>query len=99
MKKIILSFALLCFGLCAFAYDTTPFIKPSSGIKNYVKTDYTIVSKFGDYFRSPKLKFRHVFNEQGLEIESVTLSTTDEIMDKIIYAYDEKNNLLGQTCY
>ena len=98
MKKI-LSFALISIlGLNTFAFDNSAFIKPNGNVKNYVKTDYTITSKFGEYFRTPSAKFIHTFNENNLEIENSEITLDGKQIDKISYEYDTQGNLITQTC-
>lgn len=99
MKKIILSIFVSLIGFCAFAFDAAPFLSPQGNVKSYVKTDYSISSKFGEYFRSPKAKFKHIYNDSGLEISSTQYSPSDVIIDKIVYEYDIENRLTSQTCY
>ncbi len=98
MKKtfIVLSAAALAANL--YAFDPAPAITVTGAISSYTKTDYTITEKFGDYYRSPKAKYVHVFDAAGKQIETSELSIKDVLVDKITYTYDSNNNLTNTVC-
>lgn len=98
MKKtlIVLSAAALAANL--YAYDASPVISASGSIASYTKTEYSITEKFGDYYRSPKAKYVHVFDSTGKQTESTELTIKDALVDKIEYAYDAKGNLVSTIC-
>ena len=65
MKKIlatIISVGLTC---SVFAFDPSMNLKPMGSVKEYTKMDYTITEKFGDYYRSPKSKYVHIYDGKG----------------------------------
>ena len=97
MKKVVSS--LLVLGISVFAFAGEPLLVnvPTGNVKSYIKTDYTIASKFGEYFRTPSAKYQHVFNEYGQEIENSSLTTDGKVLDKITYSYDSKGNITTQT--
>ena len=99
MKKFFSCVITFCLGLCAFAFDATAFLAPASGVKSYIKTDYTIASKFGEYFRTPNAKYQHIFNNFGQEVENSELSVDGKIVDKVVYSYDSKGRIVEQTGY
>lgn len=98
MKKIYAILFSIFIGTVAFAYDNSAFVLPASGANSYTKTTYTVASKFGEYFRTPKAKFLHTFNALGQEIENVELTIDGKLVEKVIYEYDSKGNLLTQKC-
>lgn len=99
MKKFILCTILPSLCLSLFAFDTTPFLKPNGNATSYVKTDYSVTAKFGDYYRSPSVKFKHTFDSFGREIESAEFTPTDVAIDKVIYEYNTNGLLTSQSCY
>ncbi|MBR5096999.1 MAG: hypothetical protein IK094_07850 [Treponema sp.] len=98
MKKLSLSVLLIAFGFFAFAFDDSPFMKPNGEPKSYLQTDFTITTKFGDYFRTPAVKYKHTFNADGLEIESAEYSVTGQLASKMLYEYTADKQLASQSC-
>ena len=96
MKKSLFILAAAFISVQAFAFDTEASIKPL-GAKEYTKTIYQITEKFGDYYRSPRAKFVHVFDATGREIEASELTSKDSLVDRISYKY-EGNNLVETVC-
>ena len=76
MKKVLLSALIATAGFLAFAFDDSPFMKPNGEPKSYTQTEFTISTKFGDYYRTPAVKYKHTFNDAGLEIESAEYSAS-----------------------
>ena len=70
MKKVFSSLFVLGFSFFTFAGEPVLTTAPTGGVKSYIKTDYVVASKFGEYFRTPSAKYQHVFNEFGQEIEN-----------------------------
>ena len=99
MKKVFLSGLLIACGIFAFAFDDSPFMRPNGSPKSYTQTDFTITTKFGDYFRTPAVKFKHIINEDGLEIESAEYSVTGQLVDKIVYEYTADKQIASQSCF
>ena len=99
MKKFIATAISLCLGISAFAFDGSAFLAPAAGVKSYIKTDYLVSSKFGEYFRTPNVKYQHVFNNFGQEVENTELTVDGKIVDKIVYEYDAAGRIVSQTGY
>ena len=97
MKKFISAALISLLGLMAFAFEPGANFTPMGGVKSYIKTDYTVTSKFGEYFRTPNAKFQHVFNAYGQEIENSSLTLDGKVLDKITFEYDSKGNVTAQT--
>jgi len=74
-------------------------MKPNGSPKSYTQTEFTITTKFGDYFRTPSIKYKHTFNDDGLEIESGEYSISGQLASKIVYEYTEDKQLASQSCY
>lgn len=98
MKKIMAFLLAAGLSVSLFATDIFKYVPIKGNPKNYVKTEYTIASKFGNYFRTPSIKYLHTFNADGQEIESSELTPRDIPLNKITSTYDENNNLIEQTC-
>ncbi|MCR4823087.1 MAG: hypothetical protein K5873_09480 [Treponema sp.] len=97
MKKLLTILAAGVIAAQLFAFDPEVSIKPAGSVSEYTKTDYQITEKFGDYYRSPKAKYVHVFDASGLETESSELTSKDALVDHIAYKY-EGNNLVERIC-
>lgn len=99
MKKI-LSFILAgAMATSLFAYDIASGASLKTKAKTVTRTDFTIVSKFGEYFRTPNTKIVYKYDDAGLLIESSELTARDVLINRIANTYDELGNLVGQTCY
>lgn len=99
MKKVLISALVFAAGFLAFAFDDSPFMKPNGAPKSYTQTEFTISTKFGDYFRTPAVKYKHTFNEAGLEIESAEYSVAGQLASKIVYEYGPDKQIASQSCY
>ncbi len=98
MKKIISSLCVALAGSLLFAYDIASEAQIKDGAKSVTRTDFSIVSKFGEYFRTPSTKFTYILDANGKTLESAELTARDAIINKITNVYDEKGNLKEQTC-
>lgn len=97
MKKSVFLLAFGVLGFNIYAFDPAPALVPVGNVKDYTKTDYTITEKFGDYYRSPKAKYVHVFDENGRQTETSEFTGKDVPVDRIVYSYDEAGNLVSTT--
>ena len=98
MKRSVILALVFFIGCALFADEILNYAPIKGNIKNYTKTEYSIASKFGNYFRTPSVKFSHAFDENGLEVESTELSAKDAVLNKINSVYDEENRLKEQIC-
>lgn len=98
MKKSFILGLIFFIGCSLFADDILSYTPIKGNVKKYTKTEFSIASKFGNYFRTPSVKYSHTFNEKGLEVESSELSPKDAVINKINSVYDDQNNLIEQTC-
>ncbi len=97
MKKTLFILTAAILSVQAFAFETDASVKPAGSAKEYTKTVYQITEKFGDYYRSPRAKFVHIFDATGREIEASELTSKDSLVDRIVYKYDGKN-LIETVC-
>lgn len=97
MKKFILATAALFIAASAFAYDDTTFA-PKGNLSTYTKTEYSVVTKFGEYYRTPVLKHVHLYDADGYETTTNSYNAKDALLDKTTYKYTAEMNL-GQTQY
>lgn len=96
MKKLLaLGFAAYL-SVALFAVDVFTYTSMKGPVKNYTQIDYSVASKFGNYYRTPNLKVIHVFDSLGREIESTELTARDVVLDKITNAYDAFGNITEQ---
>lgn len=99
MKKILFaSFAVAALAVNLYAFDSEASLQPVGGARQYTKTEYTITEKFGDYYRSPRAKFVHVFDASGKETEASELTNKDAPVDHVSYSYDARGRLAEQVC-
>lgn len=98
MKKL-LTF-MICAGLSIslFAADIFTYAPINGSIKSYTETQYSIASKFGNYFRTPSTKITHEYNEKGLQIASTEFTSRDAVVDKITSKYDANDRLIENVC-
>ena len=96
MKKILSLAFVASFAISLFAADIFEYVPLKGNPKNYTKIEYSIASKFGNYFRTPKVKYLHVFDEEGKETESSELTPRDVVQNTISSVYDDNGNLIEQ---
>lgn len=99
MKKLLSFIFVATFSLSLFATDIFSYIPLNGNVKSYTRTDYTITSKFGNYYRTPNVKFVKTFNASKKEIESSELTPKDSLINKITSVYDFDGNLTEQSCF
>jgi hypothetical protein len=97
MKKIVSIMLASTLALSTFAFDTEEFT-PVGNVSSYTKTEYSVTTKFGDYFRMVNAKYVHVYDGSGLEIETSTYNSKDALVDKVTYTYDTSRNLTSCVC-
>ena len=83
MKKLICGFVISVLGLSLFAYDIASEVKIKGSVKNYTRTDFSVVSKFGEYFRTPSTKTVYSIDSAGNVLESTETTARDVLINKI----------------
>lgn len=98
MKKLLTAACALSTFFSAFAFDSETVV-PAGTVKSYTKTNYTISSKFGTFYRTPETKYVHTYNNAGLEAERTETTGTDVLTDRMTFQYDMSNLLLSTTLF
>ena len=94
MKKLICfsAAALLSFQFFAVDIFSTGTVNLSGSVQSFTRTDYSVTTKFGNYFRTPAAKTTHNFTE-GKETEEIHLTPRDVVIRKVTFTYDDDGNL------
>lgn len=96
MKKILSLILAAGITISVFATDIFTYAPLKGNIEAYKKTEYSIASKFGNYYRTPSVKFSHIFDAAGNEVESSELTPKEDTINTIVSTYDSLGNMLGQ---
>lgn len=99
MKKILLGIIAAAFVTSLYAVDIFSYVPVTGNFKNYTQIDYSITTKFGNYFRTPSSKVIHTLNTSGKEVETSELTPKDVILDRTVSKYDVYGNLIEQATY
>ncbi len=97
MKKILSLVLAAGFSFSLFAANIFTYAPLTGSVKSYTQTEFSIASKFGNYFRTPSTKYNHVFDENGNEVELNEMTPRDAVINKLSSVYDEDGNLAEQT--
>ena len=93
MKKIITALCVASIGASLFAYDIASEFQVKGAAKSVTRTDFSVVSKFGEYFRTPSTKILYTLDGSGKTVESSELTARDSVINKIKNTYDASGNL------
>lgn len=96
MKKIICAVCAAAVGFSAFAYDVTANYQIKGNAKSVVRTDYSITSKFGEYYRTPSTKVVYSYDENGKLLESSEMTARDVLVNKVENKFNEEGLLVEQ---
>lgn len=99
MKKLIFTAFLGLFGASLFAYDIASISQLKTKARSVTETDFSIVSKFGEYFRTPSVKYVYSYDSRGRITESSEFTPRNSLENRIANTYDANGNLSSQTCY
>lgn len=94
MKKTLLIAAAALMTSALFAYDEE-ILEFNGTPATYTKTEYSVTSKFGEYFRTVDMKHVHTYSD-GLMTKTVSLNPKDEVLDSIEYEYGEDKKLASE---
>ena len=89
MKKTAFFAVAVLSAFSAFADNFSTGFTPAGNVTSYTKTNYSVTSKFGEYFRSVSEKEVHNFSN-GQETEYSLLNAKDELITKTTYTYNAK---------
>lgn len=101
MKKFIFSLLVFSVFVCSttFALDIASFYEIKGNAKSMTRTDFSIVSKFGEYYRTPSSKVVYKLDSSTKVLESTETDAHDILVNKIVNTYDGDKNLTAQVCY
>lgn len=99
MKKILCILCAATFSLSAFAFDVSAEYQVVGNPKSVTRTDYSIASKFGEYFRTPSSKFSYKYDAKGKLLESSEFTPRDVLVNRIQNSFDESGNIVEQIGY
>ena len=99
MKKLICfgAAALLSFQFFAVDIFSTGAVSLTGKVQSFTRTDYSVTTKFGNYFRTPAAKTTHNFTD-GKETEEIHLTPRDVVIRKVVFTYDDDGNLSEKAC-
>lgn len=98
MKKIFALVMSAGLSLSLFAADIFTYAPINGNIKSYTETQYSIASKFGNYFRTPSAKITHEYDAKGLSVASTEYTPRDVVLNKITSKYDNSGKLIEEIC-
>ena len=84
MKKIALMAVTVLMTGSLFAFDND-LLEFKGKPESYTKTEYSVTSRFGEYFRTVSIKHVHTF-ANGLRMGTVFYSPMDE--DVCLFSYE-----------
>lgn len=99
MKKSFIAFCFIVSTSSIFAYDIASKVQLKTKAKTVTQTDFTIISRFGEYFRTPSEKYIYSYDSEGKMTESSALTPRDVLENRISYSYDALGNLVKQVCF
>lgn len=91
MKKSALIAAIALISGSVFAFDSDP-ITPAGNVDSFTKTEYSVASKFGEYFRTVSVKHVHTYTN-GLRTMIASYTAKDELVDKTEYTYNDEKQM------
>ena len=99
MKKILAAVFAASLSLSVFGLDVMDYVPLKDGVKSYTCTEYSIATKFGDYFKTITGKVTHTIDAAGNDAESVQYSPRGNLENTVKTTYDSMGNTLNQTLY
>lgn len=94
MKKVIFACAAFILSLSVFAKDITALIPLQPGVKEYTVVEYSINTRFGEYYKTPSSKVVHKIDAAGNDVESTEYSGRGNPEITIKSSYDSLGNPL-----
>jgi len=99
MKKIISAVCAAFLSLSVFGGDFAnimDYVPLKDGVKSYTKTEYSIATKFGDYFKTSKDKEVHTLDAAGNDIDITVISPRGDTVYTVKTTFDSMGNSLLQ---
>lgn len=97
MKKLIACFVSGLLSLSLFGLDIFSYVSLPENVKSVTCSEYSITTKFGDYFKTPAGKITRTFDANGNETESAAYTARGLLEDKMLSEYDDSGNIKSQT--
>lgn len=94
MKEIALFTAVALLAGSVFAFDTE-ILDFKGTPESYTKTEYSVTSRFGEYFRTVAIKHVHTY-AGGLKREVASYSAKDELLDIVSYEYTSDRKIQSE---
>ena len=94
MKNIASCALTVLLAVCLYAQTYEVELTPKGSVSSYTKTSYTVVSRFGDYYRTVSEREVHVL-QSGREIEVSLFGSKDESLGKSTITYDPSGKKLS----
>lgn len=94
MKKLISCFVCGFLAFSIFAVDILDFVSVKSDVKEMTSTEYSVASKFGDYFKTNTGKTVFMFDETGKIYEKAFYDARGNLFRDMRYTFSVNGNLL-----
>ena len=98
MKKLLLAALTASLSLSVFGYDIFSYVSINGNAKSYTQTEYSVSTKFGDYFRTPVGKTTHTLNEAAKDVEVTEYTPRDVLVNKTQISFDASGKETGLVC-
>lgn len=97
MKKLLIAALAASLSLSLFGLDIMTYVPLKDGVKSYTCTEYSIATKFGDYFKTVTGKVSHTIDASGNDVESAEYSARGTLLNSVRTSYDSMGNILSQS--
>lgn len=94
MKKFTFCVFAVLLAVSLYAQTYQVELSPKGSVSSYTKTSYTVVSRFGDYYRTVSEREVHLL-QSGREIEVSLFGSKDEPLGKSTFLYDPNGKKLS----
>lgn len=101
MRKLLIIMAVACAMANVGALETQlDTVIPIKGVPRTVtKTNYLVIEKFGEYYRTVSSKIVYNYNGAGAVTGSQEYNASGDLINKIINTYDGAGLLTAVSCY
>lgn len=99
MKKIIIAALAATLSLSLFGLDVMDYVPLKDGVKSYTCTEYSIASKFGEYFKTKTGKVLHKIDAAGNDTESYLYSARDNLENSVKTTFDSMGKIISQSAF
>ena len=99
MKKLLAAITAGLLGFSLSAFDVFSYVPLNEEITGYTKTEYSIETKFGEYFKTVSKKIEHKIDASGNDVESIGYTARGVPENKIQTVFDSVGNVMKQRCF